>query len=242
MTGSLKCTTPGEIFLLLKSSDAIASNFSRAFDCCVDVNGGEGRGDEESEKPSYDLYLILRRWCKLLPSREFRCFVHQNVLIAISQRDSANFYPHLLEEKENIHDHIDTFFMNNIKGKFAQSDFVFDIYIDQKNKVYLMDFGVYSVDTDALLFDWSEIHELTASRLAASDVDDEIECEFRIVESSGGILPSDQCYFGLPKDMLDISSPGGLSKFIEMTKNLTHDDDSSSEEEEGEGEGKSRRK
>ncbi len=148
--------------------------------------------------------LVLRKWCKLLPSREFRCFVRQNVLIGVTQRDSANFYSHLLEEKEVILDSIDAFFLAHIKGMFPTPDFVFDIYIDQKRKVWLMDFGVYGEETDALLFSWPELDEVKF------DADGFCECEMRVVETRDGILPSDQCYFGLPKDLLDISTPEGV--------------------------------
>ena len=34
--GSLKCETPGDIFLLLKGSDFVAHDLTHAFDACVD--------------------------------------------------------------------------------------------------------------------------------------------------------------------------------------------------------------
>ncbi len=145
----------------------------------------------------------IAKRCKLLPSREFRCFVRQNVLIAVCQRDSANFYPHLLEARDSLSDVIDSFFLCNIKDKFPSPDFVMDIYVDQKLRVWIVDFGVYGIMSDPLLFDWKEIDEIDVG----DDIDGSFDFELRIVETQAGILPSDQCYFGLPKDLLDISTP-----------------------------------
>jgi hypothetical protein len=71
--GSLKCKTPGDIYLLIKSSDfCLHDVLLNAWKDCDDH-------DETSRTPP-PLQLVLRKWCNLHPSMEFRCFVRQHEL------------------------------------------------------------------------------------------------------------------------------------------------------------------
>lgn len=96
--GTLKCQTPGDVYLLLKSSDFVLHDVSHAFD---NIQGHEN--DNDKPKPAYQ--LALRKWCNLSPSMEFRCFVNQhklgecrNALLPMSRNCSHFFLPsaHLL--------------------------------------------------------------------------------------------------------------------------------------------------
>jgi hypothetical protein len=70
--GTLKCQTVGDVYLLLKSSDFCLHDVLRkAWKDCEDY-------DESRDPPK--LQLILRDWCNLHPSMEFRCFVRQHEL------------------------------------------------------------------------------------------------------------------------------------------------------------------
>ena len=44
--------------------------------------------------------LVLRRWHSLHESSEFRVFVRDDHLIAISQRQTSGFFEHLLQEED----------------------------------------------------------------------------------------------------------------------------------------------
>ena len=63
-------------------------------------------------------HLVLRKWYDLLPSMEFRCFVRDNELIGISQRDYVTYYDFLHEIKEELEDIILDFFEDHIRGTF----------------------------------------------------------------------------------------------------------------------------
>lgn len=138
---SLKCTNPSEIFLLLKSSDFINHDISHAYENCCDYqepskNSNEDAGNENenennettSENNSIPIkksitrpetfHLVLRKWYDLLPSMEFRCFVRNNELIAISQRDYVTYYDFLHEIKDELEDIILDFFEDHIQGTF----------------------------------------------------------------------------------------------------------------------------
>lgn len=74
----LKCTSPADVYLFLKSSDFVAHDLDPAtvFEGCVDQ-------EEVPDKPlpSYELELVLKKWYNIETSRELRCFVRENILI-----------------------------------------------------------------------------------------------------------------------------------------------------------------
>ncbi|KAF6131101.1 hypothetical protein HJG60_007998 [Phyllostomus discolor] len=122
MNSSLKCKTLSDIFLLFKSSDFITRDFTQPFIHCTD----------DSPDPCMEYELVLRKWCELIPGAEFRCFVKENKLIAISQRDYTQYYDHISKQKEEICRCIQDFFKKHIQYKFLDEDFVFDIYRDSR--------------------------------------------------------------------------------------------------------------
>ncbi|XP_037682445.1 cell division cycle protein 123 homolog, partial [Choloepus didactylus] len=123
MNSSLKCKTLSDIFLLFKSSDFITRDFTQPFIHCTD----------DSPDPCMEYELVLRKWCELIPGAEFRCFVKENKLIGISQRDYTQYYDHISKQKEEICRCIQDFFKKHIQYKFLDEDFVFDIYRDSRD-------------------------------------------------------------------------------------------------------------
>uniref|UniRef100_A0A2K5NZK1 Translation initiation factor eIF2 assembly protein n=1 Tax=Cercocebus atys TaxID=9531 RepID=A0A2K5NZK1_CERAT len=147
MNSSLKCKTLSDIFLLFKSSDFITRDFTQPFIHCTD----------DSPDPCIEYELVLRKWCELIPGAEFRCFVKENKLIGISQRDYTQYYDHISKQKEEICRCIQDFFKKHIQYKFLDEDFVFDIYRDSRvSKNCLICFKIRAV-TDSLLFTWKEL-------------------------------------------------------------------------------------
>ncbi|KAG8920593.1 hypothetical protein FRC00_009782, partial [Tulasnella sp. 408] len=71
----LKCTSPSDVYLYLKSSDFVGHDLDpdMVFDGCVD--------QEDSDGPSYELELVLKKWYPIDRSRELRCFVRDDVLV-----------------------------------------------------------------------------------------------------------------------------------------------------------------
>ncbi|KAH0616438.1 hypothetical protein JD844_027531 [Phrynosoma platyrhinos] len=205
MNSSLKCKCLSDIFLLFKSSDFITRDFTQPF------------------APSNELLeLVLRKWCELIPGAEFRCFVKENKLIGISQRDYTQHYEHISKQKEEICTCIQEFFKKHIQYKFFDEDFVFDVYRDSMGRVWLIDFNPFGEVTDSLLFTWEELRSGNSLRDeqgegAAMEVD---YPSFRCTNSNLTVQPSPYLSYRLPKDFVDLSTGEDVHKLIDLLKLL----------------------
>ncbi|KAI9224120.1 D123-domain-containing protein [Blastocladiella britannica] len=144
LDGSLRCTTLRDIILLLKASDFAA------FDL-----------DQECERR----VLVLRKWSKLHPGLEFRCWVSGKRIIAISQRDATKYYEFLAAEREELNLIIHEFFEDVIRNNFPHDQYVFDVYLTQSDarEPFLIDINPFDEVTDTHLFSWCELQALAAA-------------------------------------------------------------------------------
>jgi D123 len=74
VTNDVDCSSASDVYLLLKFSDFITHDLDHAFDGTVD----------EGPAPAVRYHLVLRKALNLNPALEFRCFVRNKVLLAIS--------------------------------------------------------------------------------------------------------------------------------------------------------------
>jgi D123. len=103
---------------------------------------------------------------------EFRCFVSHHNLVGICQRNHAEYYPHLPKECNKIKRLIVEFFTVYIQHYFANgkiADYVFDVYVDKNDCVWLIDFNLWSTRTDALMFTWEELLEMASCSTTSVD-------------------------------------------------------------------------
>ncbi|KAF9236465.1 D123-domain-containing protein [Melanogaster broomeanus] len=170
LSSPLKCTSPADVYLLLKSSDFITHDLSteRVFEGC-----------RTSEFPSYDLELVLRKWYSIDRSREVRCFVRNDTLLGISQRDT-NFYDYMIDPatQSTIQSTVRRFWEENIRPKwtFTHPDYVFDLLLTRDlSRGHVLDFNPYAPRTDPLLFTYGELHALLVKADGGSDPIDHSE-------------------------------------------------------------------
>jgi hypothetical protein len=101
--GSLKCTKAGDVYLLLKSSEFVGFDLERAWKDVEDENKPEDDAliqmevldmanltmnasdesrlvGEKNISHTSQFELVLRKWCNLHPSMEFRCFIFDHEL------------------------------------------------------------------------------------------------------------------------------------------------------------------
>lgn len=157
----LKCTSPADVYLLLKSSDFINHdlNTDAVFEGCQTDSDG---------LPKYDLELVLRKWYPVDRGRELRCFVRGNELIGISQRDT-NYYEFWNdpETQDKVSSAVREFWEKNIRPRWTASsaDYAFDFLLTRDLvRGHIIDFNPYAPKTDPLLFTYEELHALYTSK------------------------------------------------------------------------------
>ena len=203
--GTLKCTTPSDVYLLLKSSDRVSHDINQPFQKCED-------GEDNEMAESSGFVLVLRKWFEIPSSTEFRCFVRKGHIIAVSQRDTASHYPYIAEFYCDIHDQIKEFFHKKIANKFPDSDYVFDVFLQSKTVVKLVDFNPFGAVTDPLLFTWDELSKFQP------DDEDEDDTMFRFVTSDAGVQPTPFLSSRLPKESLDLVTNEDINKMVDFLK------------------------
>lgn len=198
--GTLKCQTAGDVYLLLQSSDFINSD--------VQLLQERRRQQQQQALSSLtrtaDLHIVLRKWCQLHNSHEFRCFVRHRRLVAISQRQTDHYFEHLVKDGHDIPFMIGEFFEEAVKQRYANGrvgNYVMDVYVDRQDRVWIVDFNIWSSRTDSLLFAWDELNEWP----------DDKEMEFRIIETAKEILPQSLNNFRAPIDTVHLAALTGAS-------------------------------
>ncbi|KAK7022908.1 hypothetical protein SK128_016043 [Halocaridina rubra] len=255
LNNSLRCSTPGDIYLLTKSSTFSMHDLTQPYKDCH---------DQDEVDTSVDYVLVLRKWMEINPAYEFRCFVRDKELIGISQRDVSQSYPCIGPEKPNIISDIQSFWHETIENKFPLESYTFDIYRPAKDSIILIDFNVFGPTTDCLLFDWVEFkvledippppipeprddslyEEIDAYERSRRNMSDNRRCpspvfssenpDFRYISRVTGIQPSPYMSFGLPQDFVDLSTgrdPQKLIDYLTWRTNISDDLYDSSDEE-----------
>ncbi|KAA8579963.1 hypothetical protein FQN60_005498 [Etheostoma spectabile] len=170
--------------------------------------------------------LVLRKWSELIPGGEFRCFVKENKLIAISQRDYTQYYQHVWKQEDQICHAIQGFFSQHIQYNFLDEDFVFDVYRDSQGRVWLIDVNPFGEVTDSLLFSWEE---LTGGGEIAQQQEGPA---FRCTTSEVTVQPSPCLSYRIPRDFVDLSTGEDAYKLIDFLKLKKSQQEDSEEEEE----------
>lgn len=212
---TMECRTAGDVYLLLKASDFISFDllYSRTdvlMDSATTATNPTTNKDDDTHN-DFTFELVLRKFCNLYPSQEFRCFISYNTILGISQRYQQYHFPFLQQCREEYLELICDFYKHAIQPNIHQmsnhlQQYVVDIYIDQQQRIWIIDFNVWGTRTDALLFHWSELMtlsnqvELQQQRHSNDDAENDVRCgaetdtlcniDFRVVESSSSSLSS----------------------------------------------------
>ena len=207
---SLCCRTPLDVILLLKGSEFIQHDLTQAFMEC---------SDGIHETPTGGFILSVRAFQNITPAGEFRCFVRNNNLIAVTQRNHRHFFNTLLLDKVNVLNDIQHFFFSYIQHKFPLTDIVMDVYRAAPHHVILVDFNPFCRVTDPLLFSWEEILSLPGDH----DVSQPL---FRIVESQEHIKGHPYASNRVPQEIVNINSQQDINDFVNMFNNGKFNEDS----------------
>jgi hypothetical protein len=154
----------GSVFIKLGSrspKDSFIGNVLKGFCCHNDKEVFDLLFDSERiMEDSYRYYmndggyLVLREWKDIKKYEEFRCFVSDRKLEAISQYEYFNYFPKIVENKITI--------QNIILAKFQQikdyipSDCILDIWVKNYKEAVVIELNPLGIDTDPCLFSWNE--------------------------------------------------------------------------------------
>ena len=83
-----------------------------------------------------------------------------------------------------------------------------DVYIDKKEKVWVVNVEAYDDAMNTGLFSKEELDAIM----------DKEELVYRVVEEEGNTLPSEQLFYQLPRDMQKLSSDKEVAEFISNLK------------------------
>lgn len=210
--GSLKCYSLADVYVLLKASDRVMWDV----ECMLQ---GTGR---DKNRPDC-VTLVLRKWANLLPSMEFRVFVQHNSIVGMCQRDCSTFYDFLAQESETeaIAELLEAFCRANLLLRLPLESFAADLFVDKKKRVWVVDVNVFGPPTSALLFDWPELCVDAAAGGRGCPSSTAPDCgapplyEFRVVQSSAGVLPSEAAQ---SKGPIDVTLAPDFHRFMEICK------------------------
>ncbi|RYC55430.1 hypothetical protein CHU98_g10779 [Xylaria longipes] len=244
---TIKCTSPNDVYLLLKSSNFITYDLEHAFDDCTPT------ANSTVHQAPFKPVLVLRSYFNPHTAMEFRCFVKHRNLVAISQRD-LNYFEFLQPLKADIIARIYQLFNNKLRYTFPDGNFVFDVYIPEGedgplSRARLIDINAWAPHTDSLLFGWQELLDLEvpgpilgvvgedAAKDPAADTDDDgsseeeedkdFTPELRLIdrEDPAAYNFSSPQYSAhkLPKDVVDasLSGEGGMREFARKWREMT---------------------
>ncbi|KAJ3574261.1 hypothetical protein NPX13_g4420 [Xylaria arbuscula] len=244
---TIKCTSPNDVYLLLKSSNFITYDLEHAFDDCTPT------ANPTNSQALFKPVLVLRSYFNPHTAMEFRCFVKHRNLVAISQRD-LNYFDFLLPLKAEIIAKIYQLFNNKLRYTFPDGNFVFDVYIPEGedeplSRARLIDINAWAPHTDSLLFGWQELLDLVVpgpilgvvgeegseERITSTDNDESSEeeededytPELRLIEEADAAaynMASPQySAHKLPKDVVDasMSGQGGMREFARKWREMT---------------------
>ncbi|KAI0976309.1 D123-domain-containing protein [Xylaria arbuscula] len=244
---TIKCTSPNDVYLLLKSSNFITYDLEHAFDDCTPTV------NSTVNPAPFKPVLVLRSYFNPHTAMEFRCFVKHRNLVAISQRD-LNYFEFLQPLKADIVARVYQLFNSKLRYTFPDGNFVFDVYIPEGedeplSRARLIDINAWAPHTDSLLFGWQELLDLVVpspvlgvvgeegagdqnNSMESDDTSEEEEeedftPELRLIEQGDAAAYnfSSPQYSAhkLPKDVVDagMSGEGGMREFARKWREMT---------------------
>ena len=201
---TVRCQSPNDIYLLLKSSDFVTKDLEQVKElqtACAE------RG---LEKPHVE--LVLKKWFEMPRSHEFRVFVREGRMIAVSQRD-VTFYEHLQNEAtqdqilRQLHATVDL-----VKEAVPLTDLVIDVYLTRNlDSSFVIDLNPFLPRTDPLLWAFEELEECAQ----AMREDPTRTVPLRILTSPAQASQSQPTYSSnmIPADVVEIGSGQNIAEF-----------------------------
>eukprot|EP01090_Pellita_catalonica_P000664 TRINITY_DN10465_c0_g1_i1.p1 TRINITY_DN10465_c0_g1~~TRINITY_DN10465_c0_g1_i1.p1 ORF type:complete len:368 (-),score=57.09 TRINITY_DN10465_c0_g1_i1:28-993(-) len=113
----------------------------------------------------FTTHLIIRKWEHIPLEYEFRAFVSNGQMTAISQYFTQLYFPALAEQKDTLQNKIFSFWSDTVKGRLEKlfpdqkPKYVIDIAIvvdkkDRSERIVVLELNPFNISTGAGLFSW----------------------------------------------------------------------------------------
>eukprot|EP01083_Nonionella_stella_P090160 251918_1 len=206
---TLRCDNVSQVLLLLKASQFVQHDLCHPFHGCFDYEANAKLND------AFEYKLILRKYSNLYPNREFRCFVYNRELVAITQRNDDDVFEELQSEitRNTITDCVQNFFESHVQKVFVSDKYVMDVYIDKEFKVYIIDFNPFYEFTDCgTVLSWMDICKL---------IEKKQQIVFGYVDSNetAKIKFNSNSQYRYPIDAVDLNNDREINAFVDSCKN-----------------------
>ncbi|KAL9645108.1 hypothetical protein ABK040_004599 [Willaertia magna] len=151
MIESMKIKEFKEAYFYLQNSYRILEDFILYFKQKQQLN---------TKQPKMEMKLIIREWIDIPLCNEFRCFIYNDKLRAISQYYDVCYFKELQQNKNEIKDKLEIFInekVNNLlKNSKLQNNkkYICDLAIGKDGNIYVIELNPYSDTTDTCLFSW----------------------------------------------------------------------------------------
>ncbi len=152
----LQCNTAQQVMSLLLTSERVYADLHLALDC-----------HHNNKKDKWSTSIILRDWQPALrQDMEFRVFVSNNKITAISQYNHYCKYPSLTGENapnlESIYQRLMAFAVS-VHPVVKEKNYVLDLAIIN-NKVFIIELNPLDETTGACLFSWKNDRDLLSGK------------------------------------------------------------------------------
>jgi hypothetical protein len=155
---NLKCESSEDAMNLILSSERVYVDLINFLKYRLNVDKYESQEEKNLIKNLKNIQISIRKWVEIDSLYEFRCFVKNNKLTAISQ-----YNPYIIVEEFlcdgnlfQIRDKIFTFWNEKVKEKISfLNDYVIDLAILSDNSVYVIELNPFKKTTGASFFNWT---------------------------------------------------------------------------------------
>jgi len=112
----------------------------------------------------YQQNFIVRKWVNIDIDLEFRGFVKNNRLNAVSQYNILPYFGRIVENREILMEKMERFFYDEILPKISvkYSEYIIDFAITGENfdKIWIIELNPFLPNSDACLFSWRQDREI----------------------------------------------------------------------------------
>ncbi|KAL7519762.1 hypothetical protein ACHAWX_004520 [Stephanocyclus meneghinianus] len=148
---SLRCECADDVMNLLLSSERVFVDTLLALNChCAEKSDGT---------VSWSTFLILREWNEGISGGEweFRVFVHQGQVTAVSQYNHYCVFPNLINiDSDQLLDEIINYW-KEVRGFVPATSYILDIVKLTTNGAWkIIELNPFATTTGAALYDWKE--------------------------------------------------------------------------------------